>query len=110
MRMAVAQASCAKLDLRVSKCSIACHDVRTAPNCVSLRGQKVVGILLAKLLDGQPACFVRSEGEFFVVSVNGQERTISRDAWRLLPEQPAQQRDGVRDLGHDQAPHHGEVR
>ena len=80
------------------------------PNCVGLQGQKMVGILLAKLLDGQPACFVRSEGEFFIVSVNGQERTISRDAWRLLPEQPARERDGVRALGHDQAPHHGGVR
>jgi hypothetical protein len=55
---------------------------------------------LAKLLDGQAACFVRSEGELFVVSVNGQERTISRDAWRLLPEQPAQERERVRHPGH----------
>lgn len=70
----------------------------------------MVGILLAKLLDGQPACFVRSEGELFVVSVNGEERTISRDAWRLLPEQPAKERDGVRDLGHYQAPYHGALR
>ena len=69
----------------------------------------MVGILLAKLLDGQPACFVRSEGELFVVSVNGRERTISRDAWRLLPEQPVQERDRVRHPGH-QAPHHGDVR
>lgn len=70
----------------------------------------MVGILLAKLLDGQSACFVRSEGELFVVSVNGGERTISRDAWRQLPEQPAKKRDGVRDLGHYQAPHPGALR
>jgi len=70
----------------------------------------MVGILLAKLLDGQPACFVRSEGELFVVSVSGQERTISRDAWRLLPEQPAQERDRVPRLGHHQVPHRGALR
>jgi hypothetical protein len=55
----------------------------------------VVGVLLAKLLDGHLASFVRSEGEVFIVNVNGQERTISRDVWRLLPEQ--------------QAPEHGRV-
>lgn len=44
-------------------------------------------ILLGKLLDGQRASFVRLEGELFVVNVSGQERTISRDIWRSLPEQ-----------------------
>jgi hypothetical protein len=53
----------------------------------------VAGILLAKLLDGHLASFVRSEGECFIVSVNGHERTISRDAWRLLPEQQAGAQD-----------------
>jgi hypothetical protein len=56
--------------------------------CVRDDGEnKVAEILLAKLLDGHRASFVRSEGELFVVSVSGQERTISRKAWRLLPEQ-----------------------
>jgi hypothetical protein len=36
-----------------------------------------------------------SEGEFFIVSVNGQELTISPDVWRLLPEQQAQEQDRV---------------
>jgi hypothetical protein len=54
-------------------------------------------ILLAKLLDGHRASFVRSEGELFVVNVSGHERTISRDAWRLLPEQQARAEDR---LGH----------
>jgi hypothetical protein len=78
--------------------------------CARCEDIAVVGILLAKLLDGQAARFVRSEGELFVVSVNGQERTISRDAWRLLPEQPAQERDRVRHSGHHQAPRPGAVR
>lgn len=59
----------------------------------------MAGILLAKLLDGELASFVRSDGELFVVSVSGRERTISRDAWRLLPEQQVQARDRVRYLG-----------
>jgi len=50
-------------------------------------------VLLAKILEGQPASFVRSEGELFVIAVNGQERTVSRDLWRSLPEQVAQERD-----------------
>jgi hypothetical protein len=70
----------------------------------------MVGILGAQLLDGQPASFRRSESELFVVSVNGQERTISRDAWRLLPEPPAQERDRVRHFGHHQTPHRGALR
>jgi hypothetical protein len=55
----------------------------------------VAGILLAKVLEGHLASFVRSEGELFIVSVNGQERTISGDAWRLLPEQQAGAQDRV---------------
>ena len=61
---------------------------------------KVAGILLSKLLDGHLASFVRSEGELFIVRVNGQERTISRDAWRLLPEQQVQTRDRVHRINH----------
>ena len=60
----------------------------------------MAGILLSKLLDGYFASFVRSEGELFIVSVNGQERTISRDAWRLLPEQPAGAHERVHHLHH----------
>jgi hypothetical protein len=56
--------------------------------------------LLAKLLDGHLASFVRSEGDVFIVSVNGQERTILRDAWRLLPEQPARAQDRIHHLHH----------
>ena len=46
----------------------------------------VAGILLAKLLEGHSASFVRLEGDSFMVSVNGQERSISRAIWRSLPE------------------------
>lgn len=60
----------------------------------------MAGILLAKIWDGDFASFVRSDGENFVVSVNGRERTISRDVWRLLPEQPAQEQDRVHHLHH----------
>lgn len=64
------------------------------------RGNKVAEILLAKRLDGHLASFVRSEGEVFIVSVDGQERTISRDAWRLLPEQEVLEKDRVHHLHH----------
>ena len=57
-------------------------------------------ILLSKLLNGDLASFVRSEGELFVVSVNGREQTISRDAWRLLPEQQVKPKDRVLHLHH----------
>jgi hypothetical protein len=53
------------------------------------RVPNVATVLLAKLLQGYAATFVRSEGEHFVVSVNGQERTISREAWRSLPDDTA---------------------
>jgi hypothetical protein len=57
------------------------------------------GVLLAKLLDGQPASFVRLECNCFIVSVNGQERLVSRDVWRTLPELKAQRQ------GHHPHPH-----
>ena len=44
-------------------------------------------IFLAKLWDGEVASFVRSDGEFLIVRVEGHERKISRDMWRQLPEQ-----------------------
>jgi hypothetical protein len=47
----------------------------------------MAGIFSAKLWNGQVASFVRSDGELLIVSVAGQERTISRDMWRQLPEQ-----------------------
>jgi hypothetical protein len=56
-------------------------------------------ILLAKLLEGQPASFVRHEGDSFIVSVNGQERMVSRDVWRSLPELEGQRQ------GHHLHPH-----
>ena len=77
-------------------CAYLCFDV----------GGGVTGILLAKLLDGQLASFVRSEGELFIVRVNGEERAISREDWRLLPEQEVQEKDRVHYL--DQ--HHGSRR
>jgi len=46
----------------------------------------MTGVLLAKLLGGQAASFVRLEGEAFIVSVDGQEQSVSRDVWRSLPE------------------------
>jgi len=60
-------------------------------------------ILLSKLLNGELASFVRSEGELFVVSVNGREQTVSREAWRLLPEQQVKPKDRVLHL---HLPHH----
>jgi len=43
-------------------------------------------VLLTKLLEGNPASFVRLEGDAFIVSVDGQERLVSREVWRSLPE------------------------
>ena len=48
--------------------------------CGRVDGVTKTGILLAKLLDGHPASFVRSEGKLLIVSVNGQERPISRES------------------------------
>jgi hypothetical protein len=56
----------------------------------------VAGILLKKLLDGDLASFVRSEGDLFIVTINGQERAVSRDMWRLLPEQHVQETESAR--------------
>jgi hypothetical protein len=43
-------------------------------------------LALIKNLDGYPACFVRFEGAGnFVVSANGQFRTVSRNLWHSLP-------------------------
>jgi hypothetical protein len=43
-------------------------------------------LALIKNLDGYPACFVRFEGAGnFVVSANGQIRTVSRNFWIALP-------------------------
>ena len=56
-------------------------------------------VLLAKLLEGQPASFVRLEGDSFIVSVNGHERLVSRDVWRSLPELEGQRQ------GHHSHPH-----
>jgi hypothetical protein len=43
-------------------------------------------LALIKNLDGYPACFVRFEGAGnFVVSANGQIRTVSRNFWVTLP-------------------------
>jgi len=107
----------AALDVPARECRIARHyvwaclprslsllpstEVQCAEACVRADGgNKVAAILLAKLLDGHLASFVRSEGDFFIVSVNGQERTISRDAWRLLPEQETGAQDRVHHLHH----------
>jgi hypothetical protein len=51
-------------------------------------------LFLAKMLDGHAATFVRFEGaDKFVIEVNGAERTISRDIWRLLPDSGPSERD-----------------
>jgi hypothetical protein len=67
----------------------------------------VAEILLGKLLDGHRASFVRSEGEFFIVTVGGQERTISRDAWRSLPEQQVRAEDRAEYLDNHHRRGHG---
>lgn len=61
----------------------------------------MAGIFLAKLWDGEVASFVRSDGEFLIVSVEGRERKISRDLWHQL----AEQHDRVlcREHGHEPA-------
>jgi len=51
-----------------------------------MRGIAVAEVLLAKILDGRPASFVRMQGDGFVVSVDGRERMISRALWRRLPD------------------------
>ena len=61
---------------------------------------ELASVLLGKVLGGQLACFVRAEGEFFIVSVDGQEQTVSRDLWRGLPEQLVQERDRIHHLDH----------
>ena len=62
---------------------------------------ELAGVLLGKVLDGRLASFVRADGELFVISVDGQEKTVSRDLWRGLPEQKvAADRDCVHHLGH----------
>ena len=57
-------------------------------------------IFLAKLWGGEVASFVRSDGEFLIVRVEGHERKISRDMWRQLPEQ----RDHVHHREHGHGP------
>ena len=61
---------------------------------------ELAGVLLGKVLDGRLASFVRADGELFVISVDGQEKTVSRDLWRGLPEQQVADRDCVHHLGH----------
>ena len=67
---------------------------------------ELAGILLGKVLDGRLARFVRAEGEFFIVSVDGQEQAISREVWRELPDQQVEEEDRVLDLDH-QRKHRG---
>ena len=66
----------------------------------------MAGVLLGKVLDGRLASFVRAEGEVFIVSVDGQEKTVSRDFWRGLPEQQVLEEDRSRHLDHHRS-HHG---
>jgi hypothetical protein len=68
----------------------------------------VTGVLLGKVLDGDLASFVRSEGELFIVSVKGQERAVSREAWRSRPEQQIREKDRVHHLHHHRR-HRGEA-
>ena len=60
----------------------------------------MAGILLAKVLEGRLAFFVRSEGEVFIVSVDGEEREVSREVWKMLPEQEVQEKDRVYHFHH----------
>jgi hypothetical protein len=44
-------------------------------------------LFLIKELEGYAATFLRFDGpDRFIIQVHGAERTISRDAWRALPE------------------------
>ena len=43
-------------------------------------------LFVTKQLDGNSATFLRFAGpDNFVIEVNGGERTVSREFWRLLP-------------------------
>jgi hypothetical protein len=68
--------------------------------CVGCEVIAVAGVLLAKLLEGHPASFVRLEGDAFIVSVNGQERSVSRDVWRSLSELEGQRQGRLHHLDH----------
>jgi hypothetical protein len=61
---------------------------------------ELADVLLSKVLDGRLASFVRAEGEFFIVSVDGQERAVSRDLWRRLSEQQVGEVDRFHHLDH----------
>ena len=52
-------------------------------------------ILLRKLINGQPASFLRAEGEAFIVSIDGHEVAISREVWRTLPEQKLEEKEHI---------------
>jgi hypothetical protein len=61
---------------------------------------------LPKLLDGKEATFLRLEGsDQFVVEVEGEERMVSRDEWRSLPDQTPTKRDRVYHLDHHRGKH-----
>jgi hypothetical protein len=47
-------------------------------------------LFVTKQLDGNSATFLRFAGpDNFVIEVNGAERTVSREFWRLLPPRDA---------------------
>jgi len=51
-------------------------------------------LFMIKELDGYAATFLRFDGpDKFIIEVNGVERTISRDAWRALPERAPAEHD-----------------
>jgi len=66
--------------------------------CNGRWSDELAAILLGKVLDGHLASFVRADGDVFIVSVDGQERTVSRELWRGLPDQKVQERDRVHHL------------
>jgi hypothetical protein len=46
----------------------------------------VSDIAQVKMLDGRPATFLRFDGpDRYVVEIDGEDRTITRDEWRGLP-------------------------
>lgn len=52
-------------------------------------------LFLAKQLDGYAATFVRfTGGDNFVIEVNGEERTVTREFWSSLAEMKADERSG----------------
>lgn len=55
-------------------------------------------VLKPKILDGKLCFFARAEGDAFVVTVEGQERLITRDSWNALRDAEVEGGDDLHQL------------